>query len=172
MEERDLKFVKIDKENIEDAYRIYLSNKEYFELCGSENISLDMIYEDLNAFPEGVSDNQKIYRILYNKNEPLGILDLITSYPNSDTFYIGLFLIDKEKQGLTYGSWVYNTVEEKMESLGYKKGRLGVLDNNSKGLKFWEKMGYRTTKTVVSTIKPEKNWTVNVMENHLRKKME
>lgn len=60
MEERDLKFVKIDKENIEDAYRIYLSNKEYFELCGSENISLDMIYEDLNAFPEGVSDTKDI----------------------------------------------------------------------------------------------------------------
>lgn len=167
MDIRYLRFCKIDEKNINDAYEIYSTNKEYFNLCGTNNVTIQSIYEDMSSFPEDIDKEQKVFEIIYYKNEPIAVLDLILSFPFNDTFYIGLLLIHGDKHRSSYGRNIYNIIENKMKDLGYKKGRLGVLSNNSKGQVFWEKMGFTTIKTLNSTSKPENSWIVNIMEKEL-----
>lgn len=164
MEIKKFRFSLLDEDNVQDAFEIYRSNMEYFEICGTKEISLDTIYEDLNSLPERVDKGQKLFGLVYYDDEPIALLDLIKSYPDSDSFYIGLLLIEGSKRGTSYGSNVYEFIEDKMKSLGFKKGRLGVLDNNPKALKFWKKMGYEVINTVDYENQPKRNRTVNIME--------
>lgn len=158
----------VEDPKLEDVLSIYKSNRHYFNLCGTENISLATVEEDLEAFPEGVDEENKNFIVYYDEDGPIAVLDLIKYFPDPDTFYIGLLLIDGKVHRRGYGTSLYRQIENEMMEAGFNRGRLGVLANNLKALSFWDKMGYREIKKLVSTIRPEKNWTVHVMEKKIK----
>lgn len=51
-----------------------------------------------------------------------------------------------------------------IKSQGYKRIRLGVLERNKTALKFWINTDFNIVKEVMSTIHPERNWKIKVME--------
>lgn len=150
-----------------DALAIYLNNPEYFETAGTDPVTRETLIEDLAALPPGVSrENKRVY--LYTDEErPAALLDLILHYPDNDTFYIGLLMVDGNNHRTGMGSRIYRELEVEMLAQGYCRARLGILDQNQKAWSFWSKMGFGRIKTVVSSIRPEKNWTVHVMEKQL-----
>lgn len=60
-----------------------------------------------------------------------------------------------------------NNFEAMIKEKGFKRIRLGVLHNNESGFKFWENKGFKVIKEMYSTIKPEKNWLIKVMEKEI-----
>lgn len=86
------------------------------------------------------------------------------NYPDEDTVYIGLFMIhgDFHRQG--YGRAFIEKFTANMRKKGYRRLRLGVLKQNKNGFEFWTRMGFKVVKEMFSTIHPERNWEIIVME--------
>lgn len=150
-----------------DALAIYLNNPEYFETAGTDPVTRETLIEDLAALPPGVSRENKHFYLYTDGERPAALLDLVLHYPDEDTFYIGLLMVDGNKHRAGIGSLVYQELEAEMQAQGYCRARLGILEQNQKAWSFWSKMGFRKIRTVVSSIQSEKNWTVHVMEKQL-----
>lgn len=71
---------------------------------------------------------------------------MLEGYPESESLYIGLFLIDKEYQYKSIGTKIMNGVIDEAFYSGYKKIKLSVQDNNSSGYPFWKKLGFKSVK--------------------------
>jgi len=52
----------------------------------------------------------------------------------------------------------------RIKSQGFSRIRLGVLEQNIKAFEFWTKMEFNVVKEMLSTIHPERNWKIKVME--------
>lgn len=157
----------VDSSSINEILKIYLSNDEYFILSGGTPATVDNIYQDMKESPPNILKEQKQYKIIKKDNQYIGVIDYITSYPDFDSVYIGLFIIDKTVQGCGHGSRILENFEAKIKDRGFKRIRLGVLNNNESGFKFWRNKGFVVIKEMYSTIHPERNWLIKVMEKDI-----
>lgn len=154
-------------DDLSPVLNIYKSNNEYFQIVSQEDASMDAILKDMTEVPPNTSTDQKCFCLITENGNPIGVIDYIENYPDQDVLYIGLFLVDGKKHNRGIGSEIYKYIERIAMDEGYERIRLGVVQENIKGLRFWQKMGFITVKTVKSSIKPETNWTIHVMEKRL-----
>ena len=152
---------------LEDVLKIYQKNRAYFSSCGTEEITREVVENDLESLPPGVGSEKKQFSLFIEQAVPIAVVDLIKGFPDDESFYLGLLLVDGEKHGQGYGSIIYASIEEEMKADGCKRGQLGVLEKNTKSILFWEKMGYRNKKKVSSSVGQEKNCAIYVMEKSL-----
>lgn len=157
----------VDNQSIGEIFKIYSSNDEYFILSGGSPATMDNIDRDMKEVPPNSKKEQKQYKVIKLDKEYIGVIDYVMEFPDSDAIYIGLFIIKKELQGLGHGNRIMNDFEAKIREKGFKRIRLGVLHNNESGLKFWENKGFKVIKEMYSTIKPEENLLVKVMEKEI-----
>lgn len=150
--------------NIDEVFKIYSSNEEYFILSGGYPATIENIHRDIKDLPPNAKVEQKQYKIIKLGKEYIGVIDYITEYPDLDVIYIGLFMIEKSLQGFGHGSIILQELEAETKKKGFKRIRLGVIHNNEPGLKFWENRGFKVIKEMYSTIHPERNWLIKVME--------
>ncbi len=155
-----LKFIKIDVNSeehlIQQALNIYLSNPDYFELLGGNRPTRDTLMESLRALPEKLSYDDKAFEIIYRDGEPIGIVDILDSYPEKMTAFIGLLLIDGNLQGRGLGKYVYKKIEDKLKANGVKVIKIGVLENNQPAIKFWKMNGFNILDKKTSTVVNQK----------------
>lgn len=154
----------VSKDLLEEVLDIYNTNAEYFKISSGKKPSIETIIEDKNELPPSLKMEDKNYKLIKKDGLNIGIVDYLEGYPAEDIVYIGLLMIhgDHHRQG--YGRAFIDKFARDMKSKGYKILRLGVLKQNKKTFKFWTKMGFRSVKEVTSTIHPERNWEITVME--------
>lgn len=97
----------------------------------------------------------------------VAVVDILEGYPDEDAVYMGLFMIDGKRHRIGYGRKLMQQLEENIRQKGFKRIRLGVVEGNQKAMAFWLSLDFKEVKTIISTIKPETNWTVHVMEKYL-----
>lgn len=158
----DLRNVNIS--NIDEVFKIYLSNDDYFILSGGSPATIENVYLDIKDIPPNAKIEQKQYKIIKLGKEYIGVIDYITEYPDFDVIYVGLFMIEKSFQGFGHGGIILREFEAQAKEKGFKRIRLGVIHNNESGLRFWENKGFKVIKEMYSTIHPERNWLIKVME--------
>jgi ribosomal protein S18 acetylase RimI-like enzyme len=97
--------------------------------------------------PEGKSPDDKAPFGVWAGDELVGILDLLLRWPDEETVYIGLLLIDRARQGQGIGAAAYRALER--EVLGRwpwaRRLRLSVVRTNDQVLGFWRRMGFSET---------------------------
>lgn len=167
-----MEYIEIDinnKELVDEAIQVYRANNEYFNLSGDNNITEKTINDDFNVLPEGVERKNKHYLLVKMNGEALAVLDFIAAFPNIDTVYLGFLLIKDNLHRKGFGTEIYKNFEMKCLEKGFNKIRLGVLVENIKGMSFWKKMGFSEVKVVKSSVRPEKDWTICVMEKYIKK---
>ncbi len=149
---------------LKNALKIYDTNEEYFKISMNGNPSIESIIEDKNDIPPGSNFQDKNYKLISINGQDVGIIDYIMNYPDEDAVYIGLFIIhgDFHRQG--YGRAFIEEFTARMSNKGYCRLRLGVLKQNKNGFEFWSRMGFKVVKEMFSTIHPERNWEIVVME--------
>lgn len=81
--------------------------------------------------------------------------------------YIGLLMINGDFHRSGYGREFIEEFILSIKSQGFNRVRLGVLDKNKTGFDFWTRMGFELVKEMLSTIHPERNWKIKVMEKYL-----
>lgn len=161
------KIITDKNDNLDDLLEVYLNNLDYFKICGTDVVNMETVKSDIENIPPDIDPSNNKIIVFYHKNVPIAMINFLLGFPDSETFYIGLFLICEDIHRKGFGSTIYSEIEEEMKSLGYTRGKLGVIEENKKATSFWEKMGYKFVQNVISQIHPDKNWSINVMEKSL-----
>ena len=103
--------------------------------------------EIFKALPPGKNYAVKfVLGIFKDKNELLGIIDLVKNFPVEGEWMLGLFYLDPEERGQGLGKLVHQTLVQWAEKFGAKSFRIGVLEENYQGRNFWSGLGYRKIK--------------------------
>ena len=154
----------VTEDLLKDVLEIYSTNEEYFIISSNEKPSVQTIMDDKSEIPPNSKLEKKNYKLILKDDRSIGIIDYVIDYPDEQTIYIGLLLIHGEFHRQGYGREFIEQFISSMKKDGYLKIRLGVLKQNHKAFEFWTKMGFNLVKEIRSTIKPEKNWEIRVME--------
>lgn len=154
----------ITEDLFERVLKIYNTNLEYFIISMNERPSMESVIEDMSAIPPESSFDKKNYKVIIFNCMDIGVIDYIVNYPDEDAIYIGLFMIDGNLHRSGFGRDFIEEFIQRIKNEGFKRIRLGVLEGNTIALAFWTNIGFKTVKEVISTIHPERNWKVKVME--------
>lgn len=129
---------------------------ELNRICNSWD---DKIYLEGDKFQDGYIENcikngdlppiENANRINYSMmtiqntdDQIMGFFDLYHGYPDKDTIWIGIFVIDKDMQGKKYGQEVIRSFCDECKKSDWRSIGLGVYLKNWKGLRFWNNNGF------------------------------
>ena len=106
---------------------------------------VDIIYDVSypKALPPGKGEEDKLYLGFFEKETLVAVMDLILKFPEEETAYIGLFMIDIKYQNKGIGSHIIGEVTEQLKLCGYLKVRLGVDKGNPQSFAFWTKNQFK-----------------------------
>lgn len=131
-------------DNRDIIHRLYQTNDEYFRLVPPA-LNDNTVIDDLNSLPPNKTMDDKFFLGYFDENENLiAVMDLILRYPNEDTAFIGLFMLDKNYQGKGIGKKILKDTECLLNK-EFKYIRLGYVDKNIKAKYFWLNNGYKAT---------------------------
>lgn len=99
-----------------------------------------------------IDDKNKRF-IIEVDSEAIGLIGLYNIHNIYQNCEIGMYIGEKDFQGKGYAKDAYNLIEKyAFEYLNMRKIKLFVVDDNSKALKFWRKLGYK----IVGTLEKER----------------
>lgn len=73
--------------------------------------------------------------------------DLAFGFPEPEDAYLGLLLLVPEARGKGLGQAVLEDVKKRSRARGASRLLIGVLDANERARAFWERQGFRLTRT-------------------------
>ena len=71
------------------------------------------------------------------------VADLVAGYPDAQTLFIGLFVVGGGAQGKGLGRRLMTELAARARAKGVRHLRLGCVEENTAGHKFWLAMGFR-----------------------------
>jgi uncharacterized protein len=101
----------------------------------------------LMSVPEGNSPDDKAPFGVWAGDELVGLLDLLLRYPDDQTVYLGLLLIDRARQGQGIGAAAFQALERDLLPRWpwARRLRLSVVRTNDQVLGFWRRLGFAET---------------------------
>jgi GNAT superfamily N-acetyltransferase len=121
---------------------------------------IDEIFIDL---PPNKNYEDKFVLGIYNiDNKLVGIVDIVRDFPNVGEWIIGLMLIKPNERSNGIGKILHKSLVEWAINSGAKSFRIGVVEDNHKGINFWCALGYKKIKEVNMNF-TAKAHVVNVM---------
>lgn len=117
------------------------SNPVYFEYC-PPMINEAGVLEDMFALPPQKSLEDKYYVGYFENDKLIAILDLIKDYPNVNTAFIGLFMVDAAIQKKGIGSFIIKELFRYLKEENYRYVELAWVKGNKQSESFWMKNGF------------------------------
>ena len=124
-----------------------LRNDQYYRYCGKQP-SRELILQDLRITPPNTPADAKYYVGFYDKDVLVAIMDLIDGYPDSDTAFIGFFMMNRQLQGRQIGSHIIRKLCLYLNENGLKRVLLGINKDNPQSNAFWAKNGFSVIREV------------------------
>ena len=124
-----------------------LRNDQYYRYCGKQP-SRELILLDLHITPPNTSAEAKYYVGFYDGDILVAIMDLIDGYPDSDTAFIGFFMMNRQLQGRRIGSSIIQDLCLYLKETGLKRVLLGIDKENPQSNAFWAKNGFSVIREV------------------------
>lgn len=113
--------------------------------------------------PPGKELKDKYVFGVYKENDVLiGVIDIIKDYKETGEWIIGLLMIDPSERGNSLGRKLHNIIKTWVLEEHGKILRIGVVEENNRGYKFWCEMGYVEVDRVKMTY-GDKEHTVIIM---------
>lgn len=153
---------RIAAEDIPGVYDLCKSNAYYYQHC-PPLVTIDSIKADMVALPKGKTPADKYYVGFYSDNVLIAIMDLIIKYPNSETAFIGLFMMNQQMQRTGIGSAIITELCQHLKEIGFSFIRLGYAKGNLQSNGFWTENQFKKTGTEV----PAEGHTIVLMERTL-----
>lgn len=151
----ELEIEKITNENIDQIVDIYHSNVEFFMLSDGKLATIDNCLSDMNSIPLNFNKESKIYLGFFKSGKAVAVLDCLMGYPDNQTAWIGLLLVDTLIQGQTIGQTIIQGLVSMLKDEGYKSVQLGVIDKNLKALNFWNKCSFNSVREAKDLAHPD-----------------
>ncbi|OAA90485.1 GNAT family N-acetyltransferase [Clostridium ljungdahlii] len=156
-----IKLISVDNHKIVDELCEKCS--DYYILHAGILPSKEEIDEIFNALPTNKNYEDKFVLGIYKfDNELVGIIDIVRDFPTVGEWMLGLMLIEPQERGNGLGKIIHEALVEWAINLGAKSFRIGVIEENTKGINFWSALGYTKIKEVTMDF-AEKTHIVNVM---------
>ena len=133
--------------DIDEIYELELGNPLYYRYCPPA-VTRESVLKEMKALPPKKTYEDKYYIGFWDKEKLIAIMDLIVEYPNEDTAFIGLFMLEKSVQGNGVGTDIIAEFSSYMKSIGYSFVRLGYVKGNPQSKAFWLKNSFEETGVV------------------------
>ena len=141
---------------------LYRGNPQYFDAM-HDSPTLESARADLTALPPKKTAEDKFYLGFYEGETVIAVMDLILSYPDERTAWIGLFMVSGMRQGRGIGSRIVKDALSYLKTLGFFAVRLGYVETNPQSKAFWEKNEFRPT----GFKSQQEKYTIVLMEKEL-----
>ena len=135
------KVKKLNENDINSIYDLCYKNVYYYQVC-PPLVTKNSIKNDMYALPPNKQLNDKYYIGFYKEEKLIAIMDIIADYPEKDACYIGLFMVDIEKQNRGIGSKIINELFYYLYNNGFQSIELGYVEQNMQAKRFWLKHGF------------------------------
>ena len=135
---------KLIAQDVDLIYELSIGNPMFYEYC-PPYVTKEGITDDMSALPPGKSLDDKFYIGYFSNSELMAIMDLIFSYPNKNTAWIGLFMMNQKYQGKGYGSKIIEECVIHLKHLGFESIQLAFAKGNFQSEAFWQKNGFDKT---------------------------
>ena len=146
------------------VYRLSAGNPIFYKYC-PPCVTLESIREDMKVLPPGKSGEDKFYVGFFDGSMLIAVMDLILKYPNDETAFIGLFMVDSASQGKGTGTAIIEECLCFLKRQGLRRARLGFAKGNCQSEAFWTKNGFVRTGEEVNN----GSYTAVVMESGYKK---
>lgn len=113
----------------------------YYYKCVPPAVTAESIEKDMKALPPNTTIKNKFYVGFFKRKELVAVLDLIFNYPNSNSIFIGFFMMHKKYQRQGLGSQIVQEILSHIPA-PYTEAHLGVASENEISKKFWQKNGF------------------------------
>ncbi len=116
-------------------------------LVEGEPPSAQAAQDMLADLPPGKGLADKFLFGIYLENALVGVLDAVRGYPQEGVWWIGLLLLDPAQRGRGAGEQALNTFSVFASQQGARALMLGVVEENRRGLLFWQRMDFKLVET-------------------------
>jgi GNAT superfamily N-acetyltransferase len=96
----------------------------------------------LEERPASAPEVEKLVLGLYDGPCLIGILDLLRDYPAPGVWHLGLMLIEPPRRRAGIGAALLAALGEWISGQGGRVLRLGVVEQNAAGHRFWARQGF------------------------------
>lgn len=124
--------------NLSTYEPIFYSNEEYYYLTDGHRATRELCEDTICGFS---SYNMHSIGVSQNK-QAIAFLSILEEYPDADTLYVGLLLIDEKFKRKSIGTLLMKALFAVATDMNFKNLRLSVQENNASGLNFWKKIGF------------------------------
>ena len=154
---------KLTEEDVEAVYALCAENPLFYQYC-PPFVTRRSIREDMAALPPNTGFENKYYAGFFDGETLAAVMDLILEYPDRETAFIGLFMMNRGYQGRGTGSSIVSDCVAYLAEEGFRRIRLAFAKGNPQSEAFWRKNGFSPTGVEIEN----QGYTAVVMERHLR----
>ena len=135
---------KLTPDDVDQILNLSLGNEIFYQYH-TPVATMDSILKDMEMLPPGKDLSDKFYIGIFKELQLIAVMDLISGYPDLETAYIGLFMMDIKFQGKGTGSQIIEECACGLKKMGYRKIRLAVDWDNPQSNSFWRKNHFIVT---------------------------
>lgn len=153
---------KFTEEDLPEIYSLCKKNQTYYKYMNMKP-NYENLKEVITDLPINKTMEDKFFVGLYKENCLIAILDLILKYPDTDTAFIGWFMLNKDFQRKGIASKIITDLFLYLKECGFLNVRLGYIKENNESKRFWIRNGLIPTGLEIQ----EENYKIIVMERVL-----
>jgi GNAT superfamily N-acetyltransferase len=135
--------------DVPDLQRFFERNPEYYLLVSGQPPKPDEAREEVHGpLPDGWPYTKKwIIGVADKGDELAGVVNVVSDLLAPKVWHIGFFLIATALYGQGIARPLYDALEDWMRAQGADWLRLGVVEGNVRGERFWKARGYAEVRT-------------------------
>lgn len=135
---------RVQKNDLSRVYALCSKNSLYYQYCPPV-VTEQSIIDAMTALPANKSPSDKYYLGYYDCDQLIAVMDLIMTYPDEKTAFIGFFMTDVSVQNGGIGSKIIDDLCVYLKTLGLSGVRLGWVTGNPQAEHFWHKNQFKET---------------------------
>ncbi len=130
--------------DIPTLQQFYSANQDYFLIANGIPVRDDEARREFDDLPPPEMPFNQRYIIGFHDNDEnlIGMTHVLSDFLAPEAWQISFFIIETSLHGKGNARAIYDRLENWIERNGANWIRLGVITNNHKAERFWEKCGY------------------------------
>lgn len=117
--------------------------------------------------PDAGPEDKILLGVRAANNKLVGVLDAIRNYPQPDSWFLGLLMIEPAHRGHGLGRAIYQGFEARAAAQDVENIFLGVVEENREGLRFWRGLGFEEAERRPGRQFARKTHTVIILSREL-----
>ncbi len=160
---------RLSLEDIEAVQALCEKCLDYMLLVDGHPADPDGVERDFQEVPPGnLPEDKFVFGIVNQRNDLVGLLDVVHSYPEKKIWWIGLLLLIPDIRSQGIGQKVLEGFANYVRANGGQAIMLGVVEDNARAYQFWSRVGFELVRRTEPRQFGDKFQAVNIMRRNLR----